>query len=43
MQFNHPADAINAGLFLVTEDRRKTGLVMGATIRNNVLLPIWVA
>lgn len=41
VQFNHPADAINAGLFLVTEDRRKTGLVMGATIRNNVLLPIW--
>ncbi|MEI8131306.1 MAG: sugar ABC transporter ATP-binding protein, partial [Leptolinea sp.] len=41
INFSHPADAIKAGLILVPEDRRKTGLVLGGTVRTNVLLPIW--
>jgi ribose transport system ATP-binding protein len=41
IDFQHPADAIQSGLILVPEDRRKTGLVLGGTVRTNVLLPIW--
>jgi ribose transport system ATP-binding protein len=41
INFQHPADAIQSGLILVPEDRRKTGLVLGGTVRTNVLLPIW--
>lgn len=41
INFHHPADAIQSGLILVPEDRRKTGLVLGGTVRTNVLLPIW--
>ena len=33
-----PADALRAGLALVTEDRKATGLVMTATIRENATL-----
>ncbi|MBC7783476.1 MAG: sugar ABC transporter ATP-binding protein [Burkholderiales bacterium] len=32
-------DAINAGIYLAPEDRRKTGLVTSMTIRENVTLP----
>jgi ribose transport system ATP-binding protein len=41
VDFRHPADAIDSGLMLVPEDRRKMGLVLGGTVRSNVLLPIW--
>jgi ribose transport system ATP-binding protein len=41
VNFHHPADAIESGLMLVPEDRRKMGLVLGGTVRTNVLLPIW--
>jgi ribose transport system ATP-binding protein len=35
-----PADAIAAGLALVPEDRRRQGLVLGHSVRANVLLPV---
>ena len=35
-------DAIRAGIYLVPEDRRKTGLVVGMTVRENITLPgVW--
>ncbi len=34
-----PKDAIANGIYLVSEDRRKTGLVLEMTIRENVTLP----
>ena len=34
-----PRDAIAAGVFLVPEDRRKTGLVTEMTVRENITLP----
>jgi ribose transport system ATP-binding protein len=37
----HPADAIQAGIALVPEERHTNGLILGDTIRMNVLLPIW--
>jgi ribose transport system ATP-binding protein len=36
---SNPADAIRAGLFLVPEDRRSSGLVVDFSIRENVTLP----
>jgi ribose transport system ATP-binding protein len=37
-----PRDAINAGIFLAPEDRRKTGLITEMAIRENVSMPgIW--
>ncbi len=37
-----PRPAIEAGIYLVPEDRRKTGLVTSMTIRENITLPgIW--
>lgn len=33
-----PADAINAGLALVPEDRKKNGLVLGMDVRTNICL-----
>ncbi len=42
LKLNGPRDAIKAGIFLVPEDRRKTGLVVDMTIRENITLPgIW--
>lgn len=38
---SEPWNAIEHGIFLVPEDRRKTGIVAGQSIRHNVLLPIW--
>jgi ribose transport system ATP-binding protein len=32
-------DAISAGIFLVPEDRRKTGLISAMTVRENITLP----
>jgi ribose transport system ATP-binding protein len=34
-----PADAINAGIYLVPEDRRSQGLVLAESVRNNLSLP----
>jgi ribose transport system ATP-binding protein len=34
-----PRDAINYGIYLIPEDRRRDGLVMGMVIRENVTLP----
>lgn len=36
-----PWDAIKNGLFLVPEDRRKSGIIAGQSIRINMLLPVW--
>jgi ribose transport system ATP-binding protein len=36
---SRPADAIAHGIYLVPEDRRKAGLVLGMTIRENITLP----
>src|SRR5215467_8892003 len=33
------ADAITHGIYLIPEDRRKSGLVLGMTIRENITLP----
>src|SRR5262245_22233282 len=36
---SRPADAISNGIYLIPEDRRKCGLVLGMTIRENITLP----
>lgn len=36
-----PWDAIRNGIFLVPENRRKSGIIAGQSIRHNMLLPIW--
>ncbi|WP_329102300.1 sugar ABC transporter ATP-binding protein [Micromonospora sp. NBC_01699] len=36
--FRTPAEAIAAGLALVTEDRKRTGLVLDLTVRDNIAL-----
>ena len=38
MHFHTPSDAIKAGLSLVTEDRQRTGLVMGLKVGENINL-----
>ncbi|WP_304509303.1 sugar ABC transporter ATP-binding protein [Anaerotignum sp.] len=37
--FKSPAEAINAHIGFVTEDRRRTGLMLNAMIKNNIVLP----
>ncbi len=34
--FNCPADAINAGIALVPEDRKKDGLILGLDVKSNI-------
>jgi ribose transport system ATP-binding protein len=42
LHIRHAHDAIGAGIFLVPEDRRKTGLVTSMTVRENSTLPgLW--
>jgi ribose transport system ATP-binding protein len=42
VQVNSPRDAIAHGIYLVPEDRRKTGLITNMTLRENVTLPdLW--
>ncbi|GAA3645836.1 sugar ABC transporter ATP-binding protein [Nonomuraea antimicrobica] len=36
--YGSPAEAIAAGLALVTEDRKRTGLVLGMSVRDNIAL-----
>ncbi|MBW3466999.1 sugar ABC transporter ATP-binding protein [Arthrospiribacter ruber] len=38
--FQHPSDAIQAGLALVPEDRKKDGLVLGLDVRTNISLTV---
>src|SRR5262249_47474152 len=39
LNINSPRDAIAAGLYLVPEDRRASGLIVDFTIRENISLP----
>lgn len=39
VEINSPRDAINHGIFLVPEDRKKQGLVLGQDIEHNTVLP----
>lgn len=39
VHFNSPIDAINANVGLVTEDRRRTGLLLQKKIKENISLP----
>lgn len=39
VRITRPADAIQAGIYLVPEDRRRFGLVVDMTLRENVTLP----
>jgi ribose transport system ATP-binding protein len=38
-RFGSPADAINAGIVLVPEERKSQGLVLGMPVRSNISLP----
>ncbi len=38
VRFDHPGAAISAGLALVTEDRKRTGLVASMSVRDNIAL-----
>jgi ribose transport system ATP-binding protein len=38
VQIKHPSDALAAGICLVPEDRRRQGLVLPASVRNNISL-----
>lgn len=39
LKIKSPADAIKGGIALLTEDRKKDGIVAGMTIRENITLP----
>jgi ABC-type sugar transport system ATPase subunit len=39
MRFSSPRDAILNRIGLVTEDRRRTGLMLNATVKDNIVLP----
>ncbi|GIH07124.1 ribose import ATP-binding protein RbsA 2 [Rhizocola hellebori] len=39
--FRHPAKAIKDGLAFVTEDRARSGLVLGMPVRDNISLTTW--
>jgi ribose transport system ATP-binding protein len=42
LTIRHCRDAIDAGIYLVPEDRRKTGLIASMTVRENITLPgLW--
>jgi putative xylitol transport system ATP-binding protein len=38
LKLRSPADAIEAGIAFVTEDRKESGLVLSATVRNNLCM-----
>jgi ABC-type sugar transport system ATPase subunit len=40
VEIGHPTEAMRHGLGLVPEDRKKQGLVLGMTVRENATLPI---
>ncbi len=37
----NPADAQGSGLFMIPENRHRHGIVMGDSVYNNILLPVW--
>ena len=39
LKIHSPQEAISNGIYLVSEDRRKTGLVLEMTLRENITLP----
>ena len=39
ISIKNPADAINAGIVLLPEDRKKDGLVLGMEVKKNISLP----
>jgi ribose transport system ATP-binding protein len=39
VRFRRPADAVEAGVVLVPEDRKEQGLVLGLSLQDNVALP----
>ena len=39
IKISAPADAIARGIYLIPEDRRRCGLILGMTIRENITLP----
>jgi ribose transport system ATP-binding protein len=42
LNIRHCRDAIAAGIYLVPEDRRRTGLIASMTVRENITLPgLW--
>ena len=41
INFNHPADAQNAGIYFVPENRHKDGIIKGQTLLNNIMLSVW--
>lgn len=40
LNIKNPGDAINIGIFLVPEDRRREGLILNQTVESNLTLPI---
>jgi ABC-type sugar transport system ATPase subunit len=40
VKFKTPRDAINAGIALCPEDRKEQGLILGRTIKDNVVMPV---
>jgi ribose transport system ATP-binding protein len=40
VRFSSPRDAIRAGIGLLTEDRKRQGLVLELSIRENIVLPV---
>lgn len=41
IELKHPRDAINLGIALVPEDRKKHGALLGNSIKNNINMPIY--
>lgn len=41
LSIDHPEKAIRSGMFLVPEGRRRNGIIVGQSLRDNILLPIW--
>ena len=39
LKIRNAREAIDAGIYLVPEDRRHTGLITGMTVRENITLP----
>ena len=39
MRIRNPGDAIRAGIYLAPEDRRREGLVVDMTVRENITMP----
>lgn len=40
LNIKNPSDSVNAGIYLVPEDKRREGLVLNQTVESNLTLPI---